>query len=95
MLILLVCLILNCQTTIKVEPVLLPLPVPPNNPGVEFSNVSEFKKELPEEFKDLIPEGLYLSYEDGRKLLIYLSDVDEYKSKLLILLEDYNGKPSE
>lgn len=75
--VLLIFLITNCQTpavNVSVESVIIPIPLPPGKPGIQFSDTGD---------------GLLLSYEDGRKLAIYLNEIESYEKKLLSIIE-YN-----
>jgi len=97
--ILLLCLINSCQTThnIKVDPVVIPIPLMPDKPDSNFEDISKYKDELPELYKDLIPDGLLLSYEDGRELIKYLISLDAYEKELLLIIESLKEqeKPPE
>jgi hypothetical protein len=83
MMMLTIFLIASCQTTVEnnVTPVSFPVPLPPEKPSVEFQNIREME-EPPE-------EGLYLSYEDGRRLAVYLNDMKAYKKKVEAVFEYY------
>lgn len=66
---------ISCQTpevNLNVQPVVIPIPLPPTKPGIQFSDTGE---------------GLFLSYEDGRKLAVYLQEIETYEKKLLSIIE--------
>lgn len=75
---LLLCLMISCVSipavNVEVKAVIIPIPLPPTKPSVNFSDTGE---------------GLFLSYEDGRKLAIYLVDVEAHRKELLEILEYY------
>lgn len=71
-------LLISCQTTaeIKVTPVVIPLPFPPEKPDVIFSDNKE--------------EGyIWISYSDGRALAIYLKNMELYQEELNRIIEYY------
>lgn len=75
MLILLMSLIISCQTPavkVEVQSVIIPIPLPPVKPGIQFSDTGD---------------GLFLSYEDGRKLNVYLIEIETYEKKLLKIID--------
>lgn len=65
----------SCQTpavNVSVESVIIPIPLPPNKPGIQFSDTGT---------------ALSLSYEDGRRLAAYLIEIEAYEKKLISLIE--------
>lgn len=68
---------INCRTineNQKSEPVLIPIPMAPLKPHVEFEDIKT---------------GLFLSYENGKKLAIYLEELESYQKHLITIIE-YN-----
>lgn len=74
----------SCKTIIKIEPIAFPTPIPPDRPGVEFFNTADL---------DNIEDGLWISYEDGKKLAKYLIDLESYSDQLNIIIIKYYEPP--
>lgn len=71
----LIFLMISCQTpavNLNIQSVVIPIPLPPIKPGIQFSDTGE---------------GLFLSYVDGRKLAVYLEELETYRKKLESIIE--------
>ena len=70
-----------CQTpsivNVDITPVVLPVPLPPERPNVDFWDTGT---------------ELSLSYDDSRALIKYLNALDSHREELLLILEYYKAR---